>query len=49
MLAKANAAADQILADFERLEIPAATRATELRVLRQIRHIAIRDMVDRLH
>ena len=42
-------AADTLIADFERLEIPAASRAAELRVLRQIRHIAIRDMSDRLH
>lgn len=42
-------AADSLLGDFERLEIPAAARAAELQVLRQIRLIAIRDMVERLY
>jgi serine/threonine-protein kinase HipA len=43
-----GAAADTILADFEGLIIPAATRAAQLRVMWKIRHIAIRDMLDRL-
>jgi len=41
-------AADTIFAEIEAMETPVAVRAGQLRVLRQIRHIAIRDMVDRL-
>jgi serine/threonine-protein kinase HipA len=41
-------AADTLLTEFEAKELPVEVRAGELRVLRKIRYVAIRDMVDRL-
>jgi len=41
-------AADAILREFEAMQIPPAARAAELQVLRQIRHIPIREMLERL-
>lgn len=41
-------AADTLIGEFENMEIPEPSRAGELRVLRQIRHIVIRDMCAQL-
>jgi serine/threonine-protein kinase HipA len=41
-------AADTLIGEFENMKIPKTSRAGELRVLRQIRHIVIRDMHERL-
>jgi serine/threonine-protein kinase HipA len=42
-------AADALLQEFQTLDVPqAATRAGQLRVLQTIRHVVIRDMVQRL-
>jgi serine/threonine-protein kinase HipA len=41
-------AADALIGEFEKMKIPDASRAGQLRVLRQIRHIVIRDMHERL-
>lgn len=43
-----EAFADELLTQFEGLEIDAATRGGQLRTLRMIRHVVIRDMVARL-
>jgi serine/threonine-protein kinase HipA len=43
-----EAAADHIIGEFEEMTIPGAARAGEMRVLRQIRQIPIREMVERL-
>ncbi|AMN46592.1 serine/threonine-protein kinase HipA [Steroidobacter denitrificans] len=41
-------AADELIQEFERREVPAETRAGQLRVARTIRYIVIREMVPRL-
>ena len=43
-----GAVADTILAEFAAREIPPAVRGGALRVLRQIRYVVIREMIDRL-
>lgn len=43
-----EAAADELIGEFERQNAPPETRASELRVIRTIRSVVIREMVSRL-
>jgi serine/threonine-protein kinase HipA len=48
MTARIRPAADALIAEFEMLVIPKALRGGQLRALRQIWHIVIRDMLGRI-
>jgi serine/threonine-protein kinase HipA len=43
-----ESAADALIEDFETLDVPPATRAGQLRIIRTIRIVVIREMVERL-
>lgn len=46
-VAKIEPAADAVIAEFERLDVPAPVRAGQLRVIRTIRVVVLREMVRR--
>lgn len=48
MTDRITTAADLLIAEFEKTEIPETSRAGDLRVVRQIRHIVLRGMHERL-